>query len=80
MSMKLAAIGLALLGIVAGGAAYAQAPQRPPPNMMCPDKIVWVDISSRVYFTQSDQHFGRTQQGKFVCESAALREGNHLSR
>lgn len=73
---------LLTLWLLVGTAAYAQTPTHtPPPSMMCPgDKVVWVNTKSHVYHYQGERYFGSTQQGKFICENAALHEGDRATR
>jgi hypothetical protein len=44
------------------------------------DKLVWVNTLSGIYHYQGERYFGSTQQGKFVCEKDALREGDRATR
>ena len=69
------------LGLLTGGVSYAQTPtQTPPPQLSCPsDKVVWVNTRSGVYHYQGERYFGSTKEGKFICEKAALREGDRAT-
>lgn len=73
---------LLAIGLLIGAGTYAQTPpQSPPVGMSCPgDKVVWVNTSSKVYHYQGQRYFGNTAQGKFICEKAALREGDRANR
>jgi hypothetical protein len=74
---------LLAFGLLSGGVAtYAQSPTHTPPsNMTCPgDKIVWLNIKSHVYHYEGERYFGCTQQGKFICEKAAVNEGDRPTR
>ncbi len=73
---------LVAFGILTGTAGYAQTPTHtPPPQISCPsDKVVWVNTRSGVYHYQGERYFGSTQQGKFLCEKDALREGDRPTR
>jgi hypothetical protein len=79
---KTFAASLVALGLLTGAASYAQTPvHAPPPQLSCPgDKVVWVNTRSGVYHYQGERYFGSTQQGKFVCEKAASREGDRATR
>jgi hypothetical protein len=69
-------------GILIGATAYAQTPtNNPSPQLSCPhDRVVWVNTRSGVYHYQGERYFGSTQEGKFICEKAALREGDRPTR
>jgi hypothetical protein len=73
---------LLTLGLLVGTASYAQTPSHTPPaNMTCPgDQMVWVNTKSRVYHYEGERYFGSTQQGKFLCEKAAEKEGDRVTR
>ena len=73
---------LAAFGILTGAATYAQTPNSTPPaHLSCPgDQVVWVNIPSGVYHYRGERYFGSTKQGKFMCEKAALREGDRPTR
>ena len=73
---------LLTLGLLVGTAVYAQTPSHTPPaNMTCPgDKIVWVNTKSHVYHYEGERYFGSTQQRKFLCENAAVKEGDRATR
>ena len=45
--------------------------------MSCPgDKVVWVNTKSGIYHFQGERWFGKTHEGKFICEHAADAEGD----
>ena len=69
-------------GVLACGAAYAQTPtQMPPQQLSCRgDRVVWVNTRSGVYHYRGERYFGSTQQGKFVCEKDAVRQGDRPTR
>ena len=47
------------------------------PGMSCPgDRLVWVNIPSRIYHFQGQRYFGCTNSGKFLCEHDAVSEGD----
>jgi hypothetical protein len=71
-----------VLGILSGAVTYAQTPTHAPPQQLsCQgDKVVWVNTRSGVYHYQGERYFGSTQQGKFICEKSALREGDRPTR
>ena len=70
------------LGLVVNVAVNAQAPQHDiPAGMTCPgDQVVWVNTRSGVYHYQGERYFGSTQEGKFICERDAKREGDRATR
>lgn len=74
-NMRAAAISLVLL-IAASLPALAQVRQPTCPR----DKVVWVNTRTHIYHFQGERYFGRTKQGKFMCEHAADREGDRPSR
>jgi hypothetical protein len=69
-------------GLLFGVATYAQTPTHSPPSSMtCPgDTIVWINTKSHVYHYEGERYFGSTQQGKFICEKAAVKEGDRPTR
>ena len=73
---------LAAFGILTAAATYAQTPNSTPPaQLKCPgDQVVWVNIPSGVYHYRGERYFGSTKQGKFMCEKAALHEGDRPTR
>lgn len=73
---------LLILGLVLNTTADAQTPRHdPPPGMQCPgDHMVWLNTRSGVYHYQGERYFGSTQQGKFICERDAQREGDRATR
>ena len=79
---KMIAGFLVAFGLLTGAGGYAQA-QTPPPasTISCPgDRVVWVNTSTGVYHYQGERYFGRTKNGKFVCEKDALRQGDRATR
>ncbi len=87
--VALMVLGLAL---PAAAPATAQTTSRPPSvaaspalptpassagAISCPgDKVVWVNTRSGIYHFQGERWFGNTQQGKYLCEHEADREGD----
>lgn len=73
---------LVALGLLAGATAYGQTPTHvPPAQLTCQgDHVVWVNTRSGIYHYQGERYFGSTQQGKFICEKDALREGDRPTR
>jgi hypothetical protein len=69
-------------GLMLATAVGAQTPRQDlPPTMTCPgDQIVWVNTNSGIYHYQGERYFGSTQQGKFICERDAQREGDRPTR
>jgi hypothetical protein len=74
---KMVAGSVLTLGLLTGAHSNAQLlPPMPP----CPgDKVVWVNTPSRIYHYQGERYFGNTKQGKFMCERAALAEGDRAT-
>jgi hypothetical protein len=79
---KVLSAALIALGMLTGTATYAQTPNyTPPPQLSCPgDVVVWVNTRSSIYHYRGERYFGSTQQGKFICEKATLREGDRPTR
>jgi hypothetical protein len=73
---------LLALGLLTGTPTYAQTPTHTPPQeLSCKgDQVVWVNTNSGVYHYRGERYFGSTKQGKFICEKAALREGDRPTR
>jgi hypothetical protein len=62
---------------LAWSSALAQTKcQSPPPDLACPDNIVWVNIPSHIYHFPGQRYFGCTKNGKFMCQRDADREGD----
>lgn len=40
-------------------------------------KAVWVNTNSHVYHEPGDPYYGKTKHGKYMCPSAAKKEGDH---
>ncbi len=79
---RMIAGGLVAVGLLSGAGSSAQTPTHvPPPSLTCPaDRVVWVNTRSGVYHFRGERYFGSTQQGKFICEKDALREGDRPTR
>ena len=62
--------------------SLAQTPTHTPPaGMTCQgDRIVWVNIPSRIYHLEGERYFGSTKNGKFMCQHAADKEGDRPTR
>ncbi len=68
---------LALAALPVTGQAQTAAP----PATSCPgDRVVWVNTRSGIYHFAGERYFGRTQQGKFICQHAADQEGDRPTR
>jgi hypothetical protein len=80
--MRMIAGCLLAVGISLAAAVHAQTPvHTPAPGMTCAgDRLVWVNTRSGVYHFRGERYFGSTQQGKFICEHDALREGDRPTR
>ena len=47
----------------------------------CPgDRKVWVNTRTGVYHLEGERWYGRTKQGQFECEKAAIAEGDRETR
>ena len=82
MLRKLIAGCLISVGILTGIGSYAHtSTHTPSSHLSCPsDRVVWVNTRSGVYHYQGERYFGSTQEGKFICEKDALREGDRSTR
>lgn len=50
-----------------------------PPDLKCPDAIVWVNTSSKAYHMAGDKFYGRTKHGQYMCQSTAEGKGYHMA-
>ncbi|MCC6779508.1 MAG: hypothetical protein IT537_23240 [Hyphomicrobiales bacterium] len=42
----------------------------------CPaDKVVWVNLTSRIFHPDTSRSYGKTKRGAYMCEKAAAAEG-----
>ena len=76
-------VAAALLSMASGLPALAFHKQYAPmkANFFCPgDRIVWLNTRSGVYHLEGERWFGRTWDGKFLCEKAARAEGDRETR
>jgi hypothetical protein len=73
---------LLIIGLLNGGPLFAQTPvHQPPASISCPgDLVVWVNTRSGIFHFKGERYFGSTQVGKFMCEKAALDEGDRPTR
>ena len=37
--------------------------------------VVWFNPDSKIYFAPGSQYYGKTKEGGFTCEAAAVKEG-----
>ncbi|MBC7541596.1 MAG: hypothetical protein H7338_02575 [Candidatus Sericytochromatia bacterium] len=82
--VAIAAMAAAVLG-TAGLSAIAAPPsprpsghQAPGPAATPPQKgMVWANAKSKVYHTESSQHYGRGKNGTWMTETAAKAKGFH---
>ena len=44
------------------------------------DTVVWRAHDSKVFHTAGSRYFGKTKNGAFVCEKAALAKGLHAAK
>ena len=79
--MRLLAV-FVLSAVLMGTPAFAQKlMQIPPPDLTCSgDKVVWLNTHSRVYHYEGERYYGRTKQGKYMCEKAARAEGDRPTK
>ena len=72
----------AVCAVLVSSAAIAQTVVHPlPSSTRCPgDRIVWVNTRSGVYHFQGERYFGRTREGRFLCERVADAEGDRPTR
>jgi hypothetical protein len=64
----------------AGQAMNAMSAQAPiPAGLQCKTRIVWVNLSTRVYHEQGDPWYGRTHNGEYMCLAEANLKGYHLA-
>ena len=70
---------LALVLLAAPPAGHAQTAA--PAASTCPgDRVVWVNTRSGIYHFAGERYFGRTREGKFMCQHAADQEGDRPTR
>jgi hypothetical protein len=47
----------------------------------CPsDKVVWVNLKSKIYHYQGSHNYGHTREGAYMCEADARAAGDRASR
>ncbi len=47
----------------------------------CPtDKVVWVNIKSKIYHYQGTRYYARTKEGAYMCEADARASGDRAAR
>ena len=44
------------------------------------DPVVWANLKSKTLHTSGDEYYGKTQEGAFMCQSVAVKEGMHMSK
>lgn len=64
--------------------APAPAPASTPPVARAPaagggNGQVWVNSETKVYHCQDDRYYGKTKQGEYLTEAAAIAKGAHAS-
>jgi hypothetical protein len=47
----------------------------------CPtDKVVWVNVKSKIYHYQGTRYYARTKEGAYMCEADARASGDRAAR
>src|SRR4051794_5807763 len=44
------------------------------------DPVVWANPKSKALHASGDQWYGKTQDGSYMCQSVALKEGMHMTK
>ena len=44
------------------------------------DPVVWANSSSKVLHPSGDRYYGKTKQGSYMCQSAAVQAGYHMTK
>lgn len=80
---------LTLLALLTPAAAHAYAPRnstyapessQAEPTCPAGDRPVWVNTRSSVYHYRGMRWYGRTKEGKYICEKDAQAEGDRVTR
>ena len=85
---RIAAVLALAVTVVLPGAALAKKHPSPAPAaaasgglsatpVSCPaaDPVVWVNTSSKIYWAQGTEYYGKTKHGGYACTSAAVAMG-----
>ena len=76
-----AAIVLCVVAPLSSSFALSKAYQQVSSGASCPgDRKVWVNTRTGVYHLEGERWYGRTKQGQFECERAAIAEGDRETR
>jgi hypothetical protein len=51
----------------------------PKPMWYCGSAVVWLNITTGIYYYKGDRWYGRTKRGAYTCEREAINAGNHAS-
>lgn len=50
-----------------------------PKDLKCKSPIVWVNMHTKSYHESGDPYYGRTKNGKYMCQAAADAAGYHMA-
>ena len=88
--MKKSHVFLATLLLIAPVAAHAQSAPTPSTALFateataqqhCPTgTVVWVDNRTNIYYVKTQNWYGNTKRGSFVCEQDAKKLGDHAAK
>lgn len=56
-----------------------EASGRRDPMWNCGSAVVWLNITSGIYYYKGDRWYGRTKRGAYACEREAIGAGNRAS-
>jgi hypothetical protein len=49
------------------------------PTWYCGSAVVWLDITSGIYYHKADRLYGRTRRGAYTCEREAIDAGHRAN-
>ena len=50
-----------------------------PKDLKCKGAVVWVNMHTKSYHESGDPYYGRTKNGKYMCQAAADAAGYHMA-